>query len=368
MPIKIPFRKVCIPEGLLQSIEQGLKTGGFDSVSAMEEEIVSASVMEYALSTSTSTSALHLAMCALDLKRGDKVLCPVNSFVDIPEVVRHFDAEPVFVDTLPGSYGLDPAKLAQAAEKIKGKKLRAVLLGHPGGRKAPMQEVREVADEYGLKVIEDASERLGASDIGRFSDMATVGFGSKTHNDIDGGVLLSSSEIYYQRAKLLRNHGLIYTSPETSYMYDVVEVGCEYRMNEYSATYCRNMLEENGKTIYRRQEIARIYVDSLSNIDNILVPPYESDHTYMQFIIEVGTNRDAFARKLMERGVEVNVQYIPLNLTKYYKEKYSLKVFDFPTALDSYQKMMSLPIYASMSDDDVQYVCTAIKEIAKTHR
>jgi dTDP-4-amino-4,6-dideoxygalactose transaminase len=368
MSIKIPFKKVYIPDGLLQAVRNSIETGKFDAVARLEDELVSKIGTEYALSTSTSTAALHLAMCALDLKRGDKVLCPVNSFVDLPEVVRHFDAEPVFVDTLPGSYVIDPEKLVQTAERVKGKKLRAVLVNHPGGKKAPMEEVRKVADEYGLKVIEDASDRLGGNDIGQHSDMAVVGFCSKTGNSIKGGALLTNDQEYHERAKLLSNHGIVYTSEETSYMYDVFDIGCQYRMSEYNALYCRALLADNDKIIARRKEIAQKYRDAFDIVENITIPEDDNDHTYTQFIVEIGTNRDAFARKLREKGIEVSVQYIPLNQTKYYKEKYGLKVFDFPSALDSYQKIMSLPIYSLLEDSEIDKISETIISIAKTHR
>ncbi len=368
MPIKIPFRKAYIPEGLSKSLEHGLKNGNSGRAEDIEQDIVSKYGVRYALGTSSSTAALHLAMCALDLKRGDKVLCPVNSFVDIPEVVRHFDAEPVFVDTLPGTYVIDPDKLAQTASKIKGKKLRAVIVTHPGGRRAPMESIREVADRFDLKIIEDATERMGAEDIGTHSDMSVIGFGSKIDNTIDGGALLGNDEGYYERARLLRNHGMVYTSDEASYMYDVLDIGCQYRMNDFDALYCRALMESNDNVISRRQEIAKIYDARLGKIENIKTPNPQEDHLYTQYIIEIGTNRDAFARKLLDKGIEVSVQYIPLNLTKYYKEKYNLKVFDFPVALDSYQKMMSLPIYPSLSDDEAGYICDAVIEIAKTHK
>jgi dTDP-4-amino-4,6-dideoxygalactose transaminase len=307
-------------------------------------------------------------MCALHLKRGDKILCPINGFVDLPEVVRHFDAEPVFVDVSHESYGMDPDKLAEAAESIKGKKLRAVIVNHPSGRSAPMEAIREVADAYDLKVIEEATEMLGSPQIGAHSDLAIVGLGSKIDNTVDGGLLLTNDSEYYERAKLLRNHGMVYTSEETRYLYDVLDIGCQYRMSEFNALYCRALFAEHPQTLARRRAIAEHYFQALGRTKNITLPPKSDDHLYAQFVIMVETNRDTFARKLREKGIEVSVQYIPLNFTQYYKEKYGLKVFDFPAALDGYQKMMSLPIYPQMSDEEVAYVCDAIKAIAKSHR
>ncbi len=368
MSISIPFYRHTFPDELLPALTAASEGDGGDAVKALEAKAVASTGMAYALATSTSTAALHLAMCALDLKRGDKVLCPVNSFVDLPEVVRHFDAEPVFVDTLPGSYAIDPEKLAEAAEKIKGKKLRAVLINHPGGKLAPMEAIREVADAYNLKIIEDASEIIGSPEIGRYSDMAVIGFGTKTDNAIDGGLLLSQTPAYYERGKLLRNHGLVYASDETPYLYDVLDIGCQYRMSEYVAIYCQALFDQIPQENARRKTIAEQYHAALSSVNTITLPRKNPTDMHHQFIVQVGTNRDAFARKLRQKGIEVSVRYVPLNFTKYYKEKYGLKVFDFPSALDGYQKMMSLPIYPELSDDEVAYVCEAIRTIAKSHR
>ena len=368
MTIKIPFRKVKIPATLQTTATEALESGEIAAAEALEADIVDATGVTYALSTSSSTAALHLAMCALDLKRGDKVLCPINGFVDLPEVVRHFDAEPVFVDTVPGSYAIDPEKLAEAAEKIQGKKLRAVIVNHPGGRPAPMAAIHEVAQQYHLAVIEDATESVGLADIGKYSDMAVLGFGSKIDNTIDGGVLLTNKADYYERGRLLRNHGMVYPSEEMRYLYDVFAIGCQYRMNEFGALYCRALFAEEAEDTARRRAIADAYFAALKSVKTITLPEKVSGHLYTQFIVTIETNRDTFARKLREKGIEVSVQYIPLNFTKYYKEKYGLKVFDFPQALDAYQKTMSLPIYPEMSDEEVAYVCEAIREIAASHR
>ncbi len=368
MTMKIPFRKVSIPTTLPATLTEALESGVITAADALEADVVEATGMAYALSTSSSTSALHLAMCALDLKRGDKVLCPVNGFVDLPEVVRHFDAEPIFVDTLPGSYAIDPEKLAQAAEKVQGKKLRAVIVSHPGGRPAPMSAIRDVAETYGLAIIEDATEAVGMAHIGAHSDMVVFGFGSKIDATIDGGILLTNDARYYERGKLLRNHGMTYTSEETPYLYDVLAIGCQYRMNEFSALYCRALFAEQAKSTARRLAIADAYFAALTSIKPLTLPEKPDDHLYTQFIVTIETNRDTFARKLREKGIEVSVQYIPLNFTKYYKEKYGLKVFDFPQALGAYQTTMSLPIYPEMSDEAVTYVCDAIRDIAASHR
>jgi dTDP-4-amino-4,6-dideoxygalactose transaminase len=369
MHSNVPFQTTTIPAGLTERIEEAIASNRLSGAALKLERDVAAYVgKQYALATSNSTAALHLAMCALDLKRGDKVLCPINAFADLPEVVRHFDAEPVFVDVLPESYAVDPASVRKAAEKIKGKKLRAVLVSHPGGHPAPMQALQEVARAYDLKIIEDATEMMGSPVAGVFSDMAVFGLGSKTDNIIDGGLLLSDHAAYNERARLLRNHGLVYPAEEIPYLYDILDIGCQYRMQDFAAIYCQELFAHHEESTRRRRAIAARYREALSGLDNLSMPKDHPDHLYAQFIIQVATNRDAFARKLRAEGIEVGVPYIPLNLTQYYKEKYALKVFDFPVALDAYQKMMALPIYPSMSDEEVDRVCRAVADVAKDHR
>ena len=364
----IPFSKIAISPKLVELITQGVGDGRLDHVARLQDELATLTHKQYVLATTSATSALHLAMCAMDIKRGDKVLCPVNSFANVPEVVRHFDAEPVFVDTLPGSYVIDPLKLIEAAARINSKKLRAVLVNHPAGEHAPMEEIRKIADRYNLKIVEDITERLGASDIGIYSDMAIVGFGTYGDNTIDGGALLTDNDELYNRAHLLRYHGIEHTSDDVADMYDVLDIGCPYKMSDFVGMYCRTLLQDHSHRERRQQEIASYYRARLSEAKNITLPIDTPDHQYAQFIIEIATNRDAFARKLKNAGIEVGVPYIPLNLTKYYKNKYKLKVFDFPVALDSYQKLMSLPIYAELTDDELGYICDAIIEIAKNHK
>jgi len=368
MKTKIPFRKILTPATLKDSVVSAIDTGTFSVVEMLETRIAESTGFSHALATSSSTAALHLAMCALDLKRGDKVLCAINSFVDVPEVVRHFDAEPIFVDTLPGTHVIDPEKLRAAAEAAKSKKLRAVIVAHPAGYPAPLEAVRTIADAYGLKVVEDATERTRLDGAGQWSDLVVMGLGSKMDNTLDGGVLLTQDSAYARRAKLVRNHGMVATSPETPTLYDVHEIGCQYRMQEFAGLYAQALYDEEPNNLARRQEIATQYFDALSSLGNITLPPRESDHDYTQFLIGIGTNRDAFARKLKEAGIETGLYNIPLNFTRYYKEKYGLKVFDFPVALEAYQTSMSIPIYPQMTDEEVRYVAETIDAIAQSHR
>jgi len=345
---------------------------GSSSVAHLEKSLKDRLDIKYALTTNNSTSALHLSMCALDLKRGDKVLCSVNSFVDVPEVVRHFDAEPIFVDIDTKSYNIDLNKLEDKLKKHKTKKLRAVIISHMAGLPVDMKIVADLAKEYDIKIIEDCSDAFGAkidgTEVGsRYSDIGVFSFGDRIENIFGGGAMVSNNQEYISRAELLRNHSIITQSVTANYLYDVVDIGCDYRMSEYDSIFAQDILDKIDSKNQREIEIANIYFKELDGLKHLSLPLRDENHIYRYFIVEIDKNRDGFARELKNRGVEVSLQYVPLHSTKYYKDKYSLKIFDFPNAMSVYQRVMSLPNNPELSDDDIYYICEKIKEVDASH-
>ncbi len=327
----------------------------------------------YALSCVNSTAALHLAMCALDLKRGDKVICSVNAYVDIPEVVRHFDAEPIFVDCDPFSYNIDPNRLEEALKANRSKKLRAIVVNHMAGLPADMEEIYDLAKRYGVKVVEDLSDSPLLMHNGRIlgTDERTIisvaSIGDKMDGRFDAGLMLSRNKECYERGELLRDHAMLRENRNASYLYDIVDIGCQYRLDEYSAIYARFLLERLEKENSRKKEIAEFYFNELDGLEHLRLPLRKQEHSYFRFIVEIDKNRDAFARKLAQRGVEVKVHYVPLHSTRYYKDKYDFKLFDFPWAMGVYQRAISLPNRPDLSDEELHYICDAIRQIDAEH-
>ena len=173
----------------------------------------------------------------------------------------------------------------------------------------------------------------------------------------------------YKKAKLLRNYALVNGIDKfgsLSYIYDVVDIGLKYDINSINAAFSIAQLEKTDELIKRRKKIAEIYDKELKECHNITTPVKKREHIYTQYIIKINKNRDSFARELLERGIHTSLHYIPIHLLSYYKNKYSLKVNDFPNALKAYQQVLSLPIYHSLSDEEVQYICNTVKEISKS--
>ena len=370
MAKKIPFYRPHIDNKEKNQINEVLSERT-SKVKELEEAFVKYIGSDYAVSSSDGTSALHLAMLAINLKRGDKVLCSVNAYPAVPEVVRHFDAEPIFVDSDEESYNIDLDKLETILENNEYKKLKAVIVSHIGGRTVDLERLYNIAKIYKIRIIEDASEALGAEYKGKKigstgADITTFSFNPHLKGNVcNGGMLVTNDEDLLDRALLLRNHAIVTPDENLSYVYDVVDIGSKYDMSELDAAYILGQLSKQESTIKRHKDIAAKYSEKLKDKAHITIPETTSDHSFSLYIIKVKKNRDSFARELLDKGIETGLHYIPLHLLSYYKTKYSIRINDFPVALRTFQQVLSIPVYADMSDAEVDYVCDAIIDITK---
>ena len=370
MAKEVPFYRPSIDNKEKAQLDEVLNSKTY-KVEELEKAFVKYTGAEYAVATSDGTSALHLAMLAINLKRGDKVLCSVNAYPSVPEVVRHFDAEPIFVDAQEDSYNIDLDKLETILSDNQSKKLKAVIVSHIGGHPIDLERLYNIAKIYNIRIVEDASEALGGmykgNKIGATgADITTFSFNPHLKGNVcNGGMMVTDDEDLLERAQLLRNHAMVTPDENLQYVYDVVDIGSKYDMSELDAAYILAQISKQDKAIKRQQAIAARYESKLKNAAHITLPEIKGEHTFSLYIIKVKKNRDSFARELLEKGIETGLHYIPLHLLSYYKAKYSLRVNDYPMALRNFQQVLSIPIYADMSDADVDYVCDTIINITK---
>lgn len=373
---EIPFYKPFIDQREKSLINEVLDLEkAANKVETLEKEFTKYINCGDAISTVNGTAAMHLAMCALDLKRGDKIICSVNAFPSVAEVVRHFDAEPIFVDIDKDDFNIDVEQLESVLKNNKAKKLKGAFISHIAGQPADMARIYELAKLYDIKIVEDATAALGATYNGKKigsldADITVFRFNPQANNSVSSaGIMTTKDPELSTRARLLRNHALVGEGWDKfgnlGYVYDVVDIGLKYDLNELNAAFAIGQLEKNESFIERRLEIADIYNRELASCPHVTTPVKKRDHTYAQYIIKIDKNRDNFAKELKERGIYTGLHYIPLHLLSYYKHKYTLRVNDFPKALSNYQQILSLPIYSSLSDKDVLHICEQIKEIAK---
>ncbi len=377
MAREIPFYVPDIGEAERVQVEEVLNMENLSKAEELEEAFVKKTGATYAISTNSGTSALHLSMCAMDLKRGDKIICSVNSFPSVPEVVRHFDAEPIFVDIDPDDFNIDLDAFEKVLEENISKKLKGAIINHVGGQPTDLDRLYEIAKRFKIKIVEDASDALGAAYNGNpigatGADITCFSFSPHMKNSVaNAGVMLCEDDELYERGMLLRNHAIESSGWDKygnlEYVYDVVDIGWKYDISELDAAYALAQYKRLDKTIEKRKKIAKRYNELLEGVKHVSLPVEKRDHIYQLYIIKIDRNRDGFARALKERGIHCGLHYIPLHLMTYYKQKYSLRVNDFQNALQTYQQVLSLPIYNSMSDADVEYVCDMVKEVADKH-
>ena len=372
---EIPFYKPLIDQRERTLINEVLDLEKANKVELLEKNFIKYTGCGDAISTVNGTAAMHLAMCALDLKRGDKIICSVNAFPSVAEVIRHFDAEPIFVDIDKDDFNIDIDQLENVLKNNKAKKLKGAFISHVAGQTTDMQRIYELAKAYDIKIVEDATGALGGTYEGKKigaleADITVFRFNPQSNNSISSaGMMTTKNEELSTRARLLRNHAIVGEGWDKfgnlGYVYDVVDIGLKYDLNELNAAFAIGQLEKNDDFIERRLEIADIYNKELANCPHVTTPVKKRDHIYSHYIIKIDKNRDNFAKELKERGIYTSLHFIPMHLLSYYKQKYSLRVNDFPKALSNYQQILSLPIYSSLSDKDVHYICDQIKEIAK---
>jgi dTDP-4-amino-4,6-dideoxygalactose transaminase len=372
----IPFFRSTIDNEEQEQVAQVLsqETKHFSKVEELEDEVKAFIGAENVIATNNATSALHLALSAMDLKRADKVLMSVNSFVNLPETVRHFDAEPIFIDIEADGFNMDLDKLEEYLEENNSKKLRALMITFVAGGVPDLERIYEIGKKYDIVVIEDAISALGAmykddmvGSTGADMTIFSTNYSNSKTAISRGGFIVTANEEFANRAKLLRTHAINSTFDEygnLDYIYDVVDIGYKYDMTELEAAFNLAQFFKTNSFCERRQEIAEMYNKNLRGLKHITLPEFDPEHIYSQYIIKVSKNRDGFARVLKERGVSTGLHYIPLHLLTYYKKKYKLKITTYGNALSTYGQVLSLPIYPSMSDSDVKYVCETIKSVA----
>ncbi len=376
MKKEIPFYKPSIDDSELKQIQEVLKSQKINKVEELENEVQQYIGVPYAIATCNATAAIHLSLSSMELKRADKVLMSVNSFPSLPETVRHFDAEPVFIDIENGGYNIDLDKFEAYLEENNSKKLRAAIISFVAGQIPDLDRLYSIVKKYNIILIEDATTALGSmykdqmvgsleADMTIFSTNYSNGKSSLNNS----GFIVTSNEELATKAKLLRTHAISTSYDDygnLDYIYDVVDIGYKYDMTDLEAAFNLAQFYKTNDFCERRAEIAKIYNDKLQGLKHIVLPEYNDEFIFSQYTVKISRNRDGFARALKEEGIATGLNYIPLHLLSYYKQKYKLKITAYPNALNTYGQILSLPIYPSLTNDEIDYICNNIIKIASS--
>ncbi|MDX9842495.1 MAG: DegT/DnrJ/EryC1/StrS family aminotransferase [Aquabacterium sp.] len=330
-----------------------------------------------AIAVNSATAGLHLALEALGIGPGDEVITTTHTFTATAEVVRYLGADVKLVDIDPATINIDPAAIEAAITP----RTKALMPVHYAGLSVDMDAIHAIAQKHGLKVVEDAAHALPTTwkgqRIGTLQSDAVVFsfYANKTMTTGEGGMLVTRDAALAARAKVMRLHGINrdafdrFTAKVPSWYYEIVAPGFKYNLTDIAAAMGLHQLKRLPGFQTRREQIAARYDAALADLPLILPPrPVHAGdlHSWHLYVVrlsdEAQINRDQLIDSLFADGIGVSVHYIPLHLHPYWKERYALKPEQFPHSQKAYERMVTLPLYTRMTDEDVERVITAVRK------
>jgi dTDP-4-amino-4,6-dideoxygalactose transaminase len=379
----LPFALPHITQAEIDEVVETLRSGWLTTgprTKRFEREFATYVGAPYALAVNSATAAMHLALDAIGIRPGDEVIVPVYTFTATAEVILYKQAKPIFVDVDPLTCNIDPVQL----ERHITPKTRAVMVVHIAGLPAEMDAILALARAHNLAVIEDAAHafpaRYRGRMIGTLGDLTAFSFYvTKPLATGEGGMLTTAHQQYAERASMMALHGISRDawkrySAEGSWFYEVLEAGYKYNMTDLAAALGLHQLARCEWLLARRRAIAQRYNAAFAHLSAVEIPPepphvQHAWHLYMLRLHEecLTITRDAFIHELTRAHIGASVHFIPLHLHPFYRNTYHLNAEDFPVALREYRRAISLPIYPSMTDDDVDDVIAAVEQIVSTH-
>jgi perosamine synthetase len=380
----LPFHVPEIGEAEIESVIDTLRSGWLTTgpkVKQFEEEFAKSIGAGYGVAVNSGTAALHLALEAVEIHERDEVIMPTMTFAATAEVVLYFKAKPVLVDCRPDTLNLDPDQL----EKAISSKTRAIIPVHMGGQPCEMDRIQQIARHHNLKVIEDAAHALPAryrgKMVGTIGDITCFSFyATKTITTGEGGMATTDNPEWDERMRIMSLHGISkdawkrYTS-EGSWYYEILYPGYKYNLTDIAAAIGIEQLKKCHRFWEVRQRYAGLYSQGLQDIPAITVPSVAQDaqHAWHLYIIQLDLEqlrigRSEFIELLKAEHIGTSVHFIPLHLHPYYRQTFHYRPEDFPTANAVFKRIISLPIYPSMTEADVQRVCEAVGKIARQYR
>lgn len=341
-----------------------------EEVKELEEKLAKYVGRKYCVTCGNGTDALTLAMRVLDVKEGDAVFVPTFTFYSSAEVISLEGATPIFVD-VNETFNMDAKKLEKAIEQVKSEgklNLKAIVAVDLFGQTANFLEILEIANKYGLKVVEDAAQGFGGSISGKkacsFGDISTTSFFPAKPLGCygDGGAVFTDDEEMYQLLLSLRVHG------KGSYKYENVRVGYNSRLDTIQAAILLPKLEAFEQyELDERNKFAKMYTERLKGVVKTPFVPEEYVSSWAQYtlILENEEQRNTIQTKLKEMGIPTMVYYpIPLHKQIVYKD-YNFNVEDLKVAEKLSKCVLSLPMHPYMNEEQIEQISKAIIEIIK---
>lgn len=395
----IPFAQPSIGDDEIEAVVAVMKSGWLTTGPKTREFEGAFAVSigsRHALAVNSATAGLHLALESAGIEADDLVLTPTWTFTATAEVTRYLGGHPAFVDVDPDTLNISPASIESRIVELRqshGPRLKAIIPVHFAGQACEMSAILDLAETYGLKVIEDAAHAFPTTVMSRClhdtdcrpRKVGTLGhatvfsfYATKTIATGEGGMVTTEDDQLAERIRSMRLHGISrdiwnrYTSTKPSWYYEVIAPGYKYNLTDIASAIGLVQLGKAQSLRDRREAIARQYCATFASQPALEIPlqRHTSDtHAWHLFVLRLNLNllridRQQFIGEMAHRGVGCSVHFIPLHMHPYWRDRYSLDPTLFPVATREFERVVSLPIYPSMTDDSVRRVIDAVMEIA----
>ena len=403
--IPSPFFRPQLTEREVEEVVSTLRSGWLTSgpkVQRFEQEFAAAVGASHAVAINSCTAALHLAVEALGLKPGQAVLVPTMTFAATAEVVRYQGAVPILVDCDWATTNMDLYDAAMKLAQLESGKLPGALpknlltVGmmpvHVGGLMMDVQAIQNFSSHHGLWTVEDAAHSFpaawrkgpgeswqrcgeGTGTVSCFSFYA-----NKTITTGEGGMAVTDDAQLAERIRLMSLHGLSHDawgrySGGGSWDYKIIAPGYKYNLTDIAAAIGIPQLHRAEQMRREREVIARWYREALADVEELELPPEDVNriHSWHLFPIRLqlerlAINRNELVEELKDSGVGCSVHWRPLHLHPYYQETFGWQPKDFPVATAVWERLISLPIFPGMRNDEVDQVIRTIRSVCRRHR
>lgn len=381
---KISYGRQYIDDADIQAVTEVLRSGYITcgpKVNELERKLCQITGAKYAVAVSNGTAALHLACMAIDLGPGDEIITTPITFAASANCALYCGAKPVFADINPLTYNISPASIRSCITHAT----KAVVAVDFTGQAVELDEIRSICKEHNLILIEDAAHSIGTryngQGVGSLADMTTFSFHPvKTVTAGEGGAVTTNDETLYRKLLRLRAHGITRDASEmcnpsdAPWYYEQVELGYNYRITDFQCALVSSQLDKLPAFSKRRKEIVEQYNKAFKDMPEIIVQEEipESDTTRHLYILQLNPellkcDRREFFNALAAENICSQVHYIPVYYHSYY-EKLGYKRGLCPNAETLYERILSLPLFYSMTDSDVDDVITAVKKLIQYYR
>ncbi len=392
----VPFYKPSIGEAEISEVVDTLKNGWLTTgpkTKQFEQEFAAYLGHKHAIAVNSCTAALHLALEAIGLQRGEGVLAPTLTFAATAEVIAYFGARPILVDCRVEDFNIDiqdaEQRLLEASEA--GIKVRAIIPVHYGGQIGDYEGIRKLAKKYDLKVIEDAAhccpafyrERPESSwrTVGSGADLSCYSFyANKAITTGEGGMVCTERDDYAERIRIMSLHGISRNawkrfSSDGHWYYEIIAPGYKYNLTDVASAIGLHQLRKADALHRKRTALAESYSRLLGDVEELILPTAQPDriHSWHLFVIRLRTgaltiDRAQVIEELKKVGILTSVHYLPLHMHPHYRDRYGYRSEDLPCATTLYPELITLPLFPDMSVEQLEYVCTTLKQIIAAHR